>query len=66
MEDVDTLSYPTWDCKYHDVAHGIVVPGLAVDPQPHLDLMRVRDLVPGRDAGPNRGEGVKRLAELLA
>jgi len=49
-----------------DVAHGIVVPELAVDPHTYLDLMRVRDFVPGRDAGPDRGEGVKRLAELLA
>src|SRR5262245_1925809 len=48
-----------------DVAHRIVVPGLAVDPHAHLELMRVRDLVPGCDAWPDRGEGVKRLAELL-
>src|SRR5215813_10871113 len=49
-----------------DVAHGIVVPELAVDPHAHLELMRGRDLVPGREAGPDRGESVKRFAELLA
>src|SRR5882724_24657 len=49
-----------------DVAHGIVVPGLAVDPHAHLDLMRVRDLVPGCEAWPDRRKGIKRLAKLLA
>src|SRR5215468_8842091 len=49
-----------------NVTHGIVVAELTIDPHTHLELMRVRDLVPGRDARPDRGERVKRLAELLA
>src|SRR5713101_3402031 len=49
-----------------DVAHGIVVPGLAVDPHAHVEPMRIRYLVRGHDARPDRGEGVERLAELLA
>src|SRR5438270_8716593 len=51
---------------FQNLSHEIVVPERAVNPQAHLDLMRVWDLVPGRDAWPDRGEGVKRLAELLA
>src|SRR4029453_15999564 len=49
-----------------DVAHGIVVPGLAVDPHAPPELFRLRNRVPGREAGPDWGKGVKRLAKLLA
>src|SRR5712691_10944735 len=49
-----------------DVAHRIVVAGLTVDPHAHVNAMGIGNLVGGHDARTDRGEGVERLAELLA